>query len=247
MSCEALHFAQNDTSLVRFSATSFALYDWCPLAWRRRYRQGVSLDWENPTGLGSDVGAIVHWLLAKWDFEPLELSSDMTLQFPPRLRGAFRELLSDKKNLGTVKNWVENLRNSSTINELKSKNLMREVWFKVLLGKLRLVGAIDLCWEDDNENFHIRDWKTNPDASEAVEKMHESQLLFYGAAMKKLGKKISSLGVLSVRNGAERLFGTNLDGIDEKITQCAKDAVREMWKPNMQNCEKCLWHGKCGV
>ena len=59
-------------ALASFSATSFALFEWCPLAWRRRYRQGLDLRWElpdegEPGGAGgAELGTLAHWLLARW-------------------------------------------------------------------------------------------------------------------------------------------------------------------------------------
>ena len=64
-------------TLASFSATSFALFEWCPLAWRRRYRQGLDLRWEIPdeaaggtgdaeSAGGADLGTLAHWILARW-------------------------------------------------------------------------------------------------------------------------------------------------------------------------------------
>ncbi|GHV33228.1 exodeoxyribonuclease V [Synergistales bacterium] len=112
-----------DISLSSFSATSFALFEWCPFAWRRRYRQGVDLRWETPDELsdndgrvgGSELGLLAHWILARWDMKEETLSkwtgenSRALSIMPTALRGAWRSA----KNRKTLEEWLTSFATSS--------------------------------------------------------------------------------------------------------------------------------------
>lgn len=227
------------------SATSFALYEHCPFAWRRRYRQGLPLDWENyadadTVSLGSDVGSIAHWILARWDFSSNIPDEKNILRLPPRLRGAFRELYRSR-NIEILKKWLADLSASKTGKFLHAlnaeKKLERERSFKVKLGNLRLVGSVDLFWEDE-DGLHVRDWKT----SSKLENLYENQILFYAVALQ---KKIASMALISVRDGEETKIELDaLEGMEQKISDAAKGALR-FWKPKRENCNSCPF--ACGV
>lgn len=236
--------------LLRLSATSFAMYEWCPFAWRRRYRQGLRLDWENYSdiALGSDVGSILHWVLARWDFthdaipmflDPLN-ADEFSLRLPPSLRGSFRKLCSSKNELEIALTWLGELAGSSTGELMRilieNKKLVREKSFSVVLPDgVKLVGSADLYWENEN-GINIRDWKT----SSKMDKMYDNQLLFYAAALRRmLDKPIVSLALLSVRNGEEFPVELDLlDDIERRITEASKNAT-SIWGANKRNCNSC--------
>jgi ATP-dependent exoDNAse (exonuclease V) beta subunit len=59
--------------LARLSASAYAMWSWCPAAYRIAYRQGRAMQWTARSGEGSggsEFGSLAHWVLSKWDFSP---------------------------------------------------------------------------------------------------------------------------------------------------------------------------------
>ena len=74
---ENVNLIEPENYLCQVSASSYALFKFCPIAWRRKYMQGLNLKWEMAknedenlnfddefTG-GADLGSLAHWILSK--------------------------------------------------------------------------------------------------------------------------------------------------------------------------------------
>jgi ATP-dependent exoDNAse (exonuclease V) beta subunit len=212
--CVVVHLSPREEmprSLERLSATSFALWEYCPRAWRRQYRQGRDLEWERfreggESEGGADLGSLAHELLKRWNFLPdsldrlLPVSPDAARQLlakrlPPALRGVLR----NRSALTHLRGWLsafattEEGRRLAGLAAEKSVPLFREWPFHISLETLVLEGAIDLFWID-GEGLHLRDYKTGPRRS-APETLHEDQLRFYAVAvLRRIEEGRSSFG-----------------------------------------------------
>ena len=203
-------------TLASFSATSFALFEWCPLAWRRRYRQGLDLRWEIPdeavggTGDaenagGADLGTLAHWILARWPSDcPMPGERD-TLSWwlsdprvPKRLPANLREIWRDPGSREALADWLHRFEDSEAGAEiggaLRTGRARREAGFRVRVGGsgLPLVGAMDVIWRSTGAAglWHVRDYKiTLP--SGAPDELYRSQLAFYALAVRELAERAS--------------------------------------------------------
>lgn len=209
-----VHLASREArprSLERLSATSFALWEYCPRAWRRQYRQGRDLEWERlreegESEGGADLGSLAHELLKGWDFRPdsldrlLPASPDAARQLlAKRLPPALRGVLKNRSALTHLRSWLSSFaateegRRLAGLAAEESVPLFREWPFHISLETLVLEGAIDLFWID-GEGLHLRDYKTGPRGS-APETLHEDQLRFYAvAALRRIGEGCASFG-----------------------------------------------------
>ena len=190
-------------ALSQFSATSFALFQWCPLAWRMRYRQGLDLRWESPDrGLlseggrgdgapfsagGAELGSLAHWILARWpsgaqggdDEAELDrwLSAPSTLR---RLPSSLRDVWRDERAKEALREWLLRFAASGAGAELwraLGMGARREARFSVDLEGLNLVGAMDAVWEEDGL-WRVMDYKITL-MENAPPGLYEAQLDFY--------------------------------------------------------------------
>jgi ATP-dependent exoDNAse (exonuclease V) beta subunit len=186
-------------------ATSFALFEWCPFAWRRRHRQGLDLRWEIPDGLddddesggvgGSEAGSLAHWILARWDMRKETLgewldegrASLVERLLPAALRGTWR----DAKNRDALRGWLAAFSLSeegrALAGALKDGVLRREGAFCATLDGVRLVGAMDALWRDGGL-WHVRDYKITL-SDHAPFELYRAQLAFYALATKLLAER----------------------------------------------------------
>jgi len=194
-------------SLREFSATSFALYEWCPLAWRMRYSQGINLkysaaravnadDAENLERIehivpslagagGAEIGSLAHWLLAK-----LNLNFNFEDITRDKLPYYLRAVWDDEASRGEVLNILDKFKNSQACLMLKDAgqkfkaNFAREADFKIKFNNIILSGSMDLVW-NDNGNWHVLDYKTAL-KSHAPDELYKSQLEFYALVLREL-------------------------------------------------------------
>ncbi len=202
----------------RLSATSYALFSWCPAAWRMKFRQGVELTWELPSSEefgGADLGSLAHWVLARWDFTvpglDFFLGNSLPSRLPPRLRPSWNDAGERK----ALRQWLSTTAEGKAGKKLAalaaSGSLSREIPFRIALkdGPL-LTGAMDALWRDGDRVF-IRDYKitAGDDSLDAGEEpswkfLYDSQLLFYGCAARTLfGGSETDIRLIRLRTGEE--------------------------------------------
>jgi hypothetical protein len=247
-----------DVSLTRISATSFALFEWCPFAWRRKYRQGMDLDFENINATekdslsGKDIGSICHWILSKWDFSVESLDnyfgSDKQIEnvirlLPPSLRASFRNCGNREK----ISKWLLGFAGSEIGEEFRKlcmeNKLKREVPFEISINcGIKLVGSLDVYWEDEM-GVHLRDWKTNP--NDSVLELYKNQLFFYSFALSRLKGSLSTVGIVSVKDSKLLNIANNesYKKIEKNIVKAVKIAVTGPWDRKEENCNICPWKG----
>jgi ATP-dependent exoDNAse (exonuclease V) beta subunit len=251
-----LDLPDHEASLTRISATSYALFEWCPFLWRRKYRQGMNIDFENYSGTdkdsmsGKDIGSISHWILSKWDFSiegltryfPDEkLIENVVRLLPPSLRASYRI----KSNREKIRQWLLEFANSEIGEQFRilytEKKLEREVPFKISVKNgIKLVGAFDVFWEDES-GVHLRDWKTNP--NDKVLELYSNQLIFYSYALHRIKGKLSTVGIISVKDCKflDMSYNECFDGIEEKIIKTVNMATIGQWEQKVENCPMCSW------
>ncbi|NLB83204.1 MAG: UvrD-helicase domain-containing protein [Synergistaceae bacterium] len=249
-------------SLERLSATSFSLFQWCPAAWRMKYRQGVDLVWELPSSEeqgGADLGSLAHWFLARWNFKPEGLenlrSSQCPHTLPPSLRSVWRE---DKARLALAL-WLEGLARLPAGEALAERaaegSLRRELPFRFRMtdGPL-LTGSIDVLWEEEDK-ICIRDYKITardesaPESAPSWEALYSSQLLFYGyaASLAEPGKNVD-MRLIHLREGTE---GDPVEGasswnkMTEQLRRVARQAVSGPFAPAAERCPVCFYRFDC--
>lgn len=223
-------------TLASFSATSFALFEWCPLAWRRRYRQGLDLRWEIPdeagggtgdaeSAGGADLGTLAHWILARWPSDrPMPGERDALSwwlsdpRVPQRLPANLREVWRDPGSREALADWLHRFKDSEAGAEiggaLRTGRARREAGFRVRVGGsgLPLVGAMDVVWRSTGAAglWHVRDYKiTLP--SGAPDELYRSQLAFYALAVRELAERASEKGAGGGKTG---LTKQNFEAVD---------------------------------
>ena len=216
-------------TLASFSATSFALFEWCPLAWRRRYQQGLDLRWEIPDeaggGMGdaesvggADLGTLAHWILARWPSDcPMPGERDALSwwlsdpRVPKRLPANLREIWRDPGSREALADWLHRFEESEAGAEiggaLRTGRARREAGFRVRVGGsgLPLVGAMDVVWRSTGAAglWHVRDYKiTLP--SGAPDELYRAQLAFYALAVRELAERASEKGAEGGKTGLAR-------------------------------------------
>ncbi len=184
-----------DLRLERLSASAYSLLAWCPFAYRMRYRQGRELTWEMPDGDGyggADMGTLAHWVLSRWDLEPGTLAQHLRPELEKReleehiraLPAFLRPVYSSGGVRKVLFEWLSTFAGGSDCAELRRAEerglLKKELSFRVPFAGARLVGSIDVFWEDE-AGCHVRDWKITPERS-APEEMYLNQIRFYALA-----------------------------------------------------------------
>lgn len=248
----------DDRHLERLSATAFALYRFCPYAWRMRYRQGLDLKWESPaedSHGGAETGSLAHWILARWDMAPDSLEKWLPRDdkkagrriplLPPELRPVAR----DSSQAERIREWLENFALSPTARSMKeAESLQREVPFRVRLeGGPVIIGAIDALYGDTKE-YHLLDYKVTASGG-APDTLYEAQLAFYAvAAWKARGSVPSGLALYHLPEGRVHSLSLNhriLENTLEAIQETARKASRGPFDPATKNCPVCPWRKTC--
>ena len=267
--------AADDVVLSGFSATSFALFEWCPFAWRRRHRQGLDLRWEIPDADsvgGSELGSVAHWVLSRWDMREETLPNwldNTTVEL--RLSATLRKTWRNAKNRKALREWLTDFSRSdegrSLANAVQKGALRRENPFCMTIdatdtvsppssrSTLRLVGATDVVWREDGF-WHVRDYKITL-SDNAPAELYRAQLAFYALVVKLLAERLSlpfegvDVGLIFLREGG-RLGDTKnfpRDGdwttIWNPIVAAARTAAQGPWVPRREHCRRCPWRLKC--
>ncbi|NLL37026.1 MAG: UvrD-helicase domain-containing protein [Fretibacterium sp.] len=257
-------------SLSSLSATSFALHHWCPLAWRRRHRQGLDLRWELPDGEeeqvgGAEVGSLAHWVLARWNLDEDELGlwlrGERTLA---RLDASLRETWRDEKAKANLEQRLSALSTSELGKILRDAidgGAQRESSFSISVGEdpqVALIGAMDVLWQDAETPgaWHILDYKITT-ADTAPVPLYTEQLAFYALALRLLTQKkelpFSSVevGLLFLNETPElrhrMLFSENYDWetLSQRALHTAQEAATGAWPPRLEHCRLCPWALRC--
>jgi ATP-dependent exoDNAse (exonuclease V) beta subunit len=270
-----LPLPEAETVLSSFSATSFALFQWCPLAWRRRHRQGLDLRWEVPdegsdeeAAGGSEMGTLAHWILARWNLREETLGGWVSEALTPRLPLALRDTWRSEKNRKALSGWLAAFARSDEGRALaeaagRAALFRREGAFRVVAGDedserearlTRLVGAMDVFWRDGGF-WHVRDYKITL-SDNAPAELYRAQLAFYALAVKLLAQRRSlpfegvDVGLLFLREGG-RLGEMRSFSLSEDWTTL-QDQVREAARaaaqgpwPPSGNCPRCPWRAAC--
>jgi hypothetical protein len=245
-------------SLERMSATAYALFRFCPFAYRMRYRQGLDLRWESPTEDGhggTEAGSLAHWVLARWDLGADTLGNWLPLEdtrtkrwinlLPPNLRPIARN--PDVRS--RIRKWLEDFAAGETAKIMRiSTSLQREVPFRVRIkdGPFA-IGSIDALYRDE-KGYHLLDYKVTASGG-APDILYENQLLFYAAAATAaLGSKPSGLALYHLPEGKlHTITPAAFDPEDTflKISIAAKKAAQGPFEPAHENCRTCPWKKEC--
>ena len=258
-----LKLIKSQNYLRQISASSFALFEFCPFAWRRKYKQGINLIWESPDrdsifdddlnfSGGADSGSLAHWILERWprseDYqERLEqLLSDRSVlsQLPGYLRGAWR----NKEIRENLKKWLSKFAESQIGQKLINNNeIKREQDFRLRLNNnTALAGSIDAYYKDSQNFYHVIDYKITL-SHKAPPGLYDSQLDFYALAVNELthcGKINVVIAFLRENNFSERII-TDFDSIRERVINVSENCASGSYNPNTKNCGSCPFKKGC--
>ena len=241
-------------SLRQFSASAFSLFEWCPFAWRRRYRQGQTLSWElteredefeDFTG-GANLGSLAHWILSRWltnenfeaELEYFLNDREMISRLPAHLRGVWR----DKKNKAALREWLLTFAASEPGITLRTrKDVKREHRFMLSLGNTALAGAIDALYENNLIDYKITSIDNAPSG------LYESQLDFYAFVAHTLtgNDEIKTTTAFLRENIFEGHVCKNFDEIKSRIFNAAEICASGDLKPKREHCAACPFKGGC--
>ncbi len=245
-----------ENSLRQISASAFSLFEWCPFAWRRRYRQGLTLSWEltdkdqeedkNFIG-GADLGSLAHWILSRWpvneNFEAeLEYylnDREMIAKLPPQIRDVWR----NKEKKSTLKEWLLKFAASELGFELRGRqDIKREYRFSLRLdNKTSLAGAIDAIYENKLIDYKITAVDNAPSG------LYESQLDFYAFIAHELtGQDEIKTVTAFLREGIfkERIC-RNFDEIKARISNASESCASKKLNPKLEHCAFCPFKKGC--
>ena len=243
-------------SLRQISATSFSLFEFCPFAWRRSYKQGLNLQWEldvhdddydDDYSGGADLGSLAHWVLSQWpkgDDYVSELDTLLTDRYstfdrlPVRLRGAWR----DEKGRMNLYECLKRFTETELFMKLRSENVRREFRFRLKLNdSTALAGAIDAFYGNNIIDYKISRFDSVPPG------LYESQLDFYALAMHDMfGYESVNTSIVFLKEGRiiERVCD-DFDSIRERITIAAEICASGPYNARHENCSKCPFKKGC--
>ena len=246
--------------LRQVSASSFALFEFCPFAWRRRYRQGINLTWENPdrevflnddndfTG-GAGTGSLAHWILARWprtgDYESelVNLLTDRkTLALLP---GSLRSVWRDKKAKEALHEWLMNFANSDKGRKIiQAQGIKHEERFRVRLeAQTSMAGAFDALCDNTVIDYKITAIKNTPAG------LYDSQLDFYALAIHELTGAESVNTVIAFLRECEfiekTISGSGFDDIKKRVLSFAESGAGTEYGANTHNCKICPFKKGC--
>lgn len=247
----------------RLSATSYAIFAWCPAAWRMKFRQGIELVWELPSSEnegGADLGSLAHWVLARWNFLPSGLDPLLAYQIPPNLPPNLRTVWREKKNKAALFRWLMALAERPVGKRLARITsmgiLQREIPFRFTLEKGPLLtGTMDALWMEEDRIF-IRDYKitAREDSLETKENsswefLYEAQLRFYGYAARlafpSAGPDIRLIHLRTGEEGKAILPESSWDTVEDDIRETARRAAQGPFSPALHRCRECFYRMDC--
>ena len=262
--------AVSPAKLARLSASAYAMFSWCPAAYRIAYRQGRTMQWMARPGEGSggsEFGSLAHWVLSKWDFSPGTLdewlpeekkyAESALKKVPYGVRGEFRSAASRNEIrrmlLGYAMSDEGRLLSLLASGKYHGK-LSRETPFRVNDGDLLMVGSTDIFWEE-GEHIDLRDWKTTSE-EDAPAAYYEEQLRFYAYAMhvyrreKGLPEKTIRIGINYLRSPERERIRAEMS--PEMISETGRDvhraavsALLDFFEARPERCPVCPWRDIC--
>lgn len=247
--------------LARFSASAYAAIEWCPYAYRARYRQGIEMKWNLPDGDGiggADLGSLAHWVLRRWDLSPDSLpdllpDADAAARSAHRMPPYLRAVYADDRQREALRGWLAAFAKTPESRELSALigdgALRRELSFSIPAAGTVLAGSMDLYWEDER-GAHIRDWKITPEGIAARE-LYERQLELYAlAASTGRGVAVADVGLIRLRPDDEQEQPhrpRKMDEIARSIEAAAKLAASGPFEPRRDRCRSCPFARGCIV
>jgi ATP-dependent exoDNAse (exonuclease V) beta subunit len=252
---------RNRKGLALLSATSYALFRYCPRAWRIRYRQGGDLfrnvlgDFSGEPG-GADLGSLVHWVLKQWNFRASGL--DRLLEppggrrIPPGLPLEYRRIYREEDSRETARKWLLGLGESPEGEELRrlflEGKLHRESSFRMDLPQgPRIKGTLD-AWAEEDGVIRIWDYKTG--RFEGVPReIYEEQLRFYAWGIHSMYPE-HSLGLKLLMLSEGRVLEVSLTKSWEEMEDALRDVARRgeegPFSEVREKCGSCPWRrGLC--
>lgn len=247
-----------DRALRQISATSFSLYEWCPYAWRRKYRQGRTLTWELPDRGGEQdddvhggaaLGSLAHWILARWpktedygtELDTLLYDRDTLGRLPGYLRDTWRNCDKD-----TLREWLMRFAESPLGVELRNTpGVTREKTFRLpLTADTVMAGSVDAVYGDCVVDHKITAKDDMP------EEFYAPQLDFYALAVREMKKSDSVKAIISFlrENMTQERVITDFASIRERIERAASECAsgkNESYPANHTHCGKCPFRKGC--
>ena len=237
-----------ERALRQISATSFALYEWCPYAWRRKYRQGRTLTWELPDGdittSGDDVhggaalGSLTHWVLSRW---PILYDRETLGKLPGYLRDTWRNCDKD-----TLKKWLTTFADSDLGAKLRNTTgVEREHIFRIPLNSdTVMAGAVDAVYGNSVADYKITAVDDVPDG------LYDSQMDFYALAVHEeegFETVNATIAFLKENTVQERVI-SNFPAIRERIERASRECAsgkREAYEARLEHCGECPFKKGC--
>ena len=251
---------ESERALRQISATSFALYEWCPYAWRRKYRQGRTLTWELPdrdddsdddVHGGAALGSLTHWILSRWPkSEDYEAELDTLLNIhnaevmktvPGYLRDTWRHCDKD-----TLKKWLMTFAESDLGKKLRNTSgVEREHIFRLPLNcDTAMAGVVDALYGNSVVDYKITALDDVPEG------LYDSQMDFYALVIheaKKFETVNATIAFLKENKIQERVI-ENFPAIHERIERAARECAsgkREAYEARLEHCGKCPFKKGC--
>ena len=247
-----------ENALRQISASSFALYEWCPFAWRRSYMQGRTLTWDDPAEKaedydgysgGAELGSLVHWILSRWpedgDYESrLDYylhDKEALSHMSGSLRAAWRKNDNDKDS--HVKEWLMRFADSELGRMMRTrKDIKREYRFRLPLDECTsLAGSIDAFYDNTIIDYKTTEYDKNPSG------MYDSQLDFYALVAHELtGADSVNTQIVFLREGrTEERVITDFDAVRERVKSAARICALGPYVPRHENCGLCPFKKGC--
>ncbi|MBR0315871.1 MAG: UvrD-helicase domain-containing protein [Synergistaceae bacterium] len=259
---QPLNLTVHKNYLRQFSASSFSLFEFCPFAWRRKYKQGVELSWDNSemnidfnngenenenfVG-GAELGNLAHWILSKW---PINENYESELEYYlndreiiSKLPGKLRKIWRNKNSKITLREWLLNFANGELGQKLikLGKNIKREYHFRVKLNDISLAGAMDGFYENN-----IIDYKITP-IDKAPSTIYDSQMDFYAFSAHELTgcESVNIVTVYLRDNKITKRVCNNFDEIKTRILKACETCATGFCEAKFENCNSCPFKRGC--
>ena len=252
-----LKLIQTENYLRQFSASSFALFELCPLAWRRKYKQGFELTWENSEMNininddyefigGSELGSLAHWILSKWpknenyEFELEHYLNDR--EIISELPGNLRKIWRNKIFKNQLKEWLMNFAKSDLGQKLiHEKNIKREYHFRTKLENVSLAGAMDAFFDNNVIDYKITSIENAPSG------LYEAQMDFYALAAHEItgSERVKIITAYLRDNKISERICDDFDEIKSRVLRASEICASGFCEAKIENCNICPFKKGC--
>ena len=243
------------TPLRQISASSFSMFEWCPFAWRRIYRQGRTLRWEDPYEKaedyegrpgGAELGSLAHWILSRWmkeggHIERLDYwlyNKEVLSKLPGYLRPEWRK----DKDKAVLRKWLTDFAAGDLGAMLRTQNFESEKSFRIPLnGKTIMAGSIDALCGGKIIDYKITSSDRTPPG------LYEAQLDFYAFVWHEMtGADNVETVIAFLREGrTESRTVTDFEGIRSRIERAAEICGSGPYTPRLEHCALCPFRKGC--